>query len=173
MANPRPDHIERLAALPLLTGLPESDLWLLAATGSWQSWPPGSVLMREGEEGNWLVIVVEGHAEIALGQGPGRVVIAVVGPGELLGEAVLFRRTVPRSAEVRAATTLSGMRLEVGQLDTLARVGNGVPRVIEMAVLGTLARRIAASRDLVSEMLRAGEVPAQGLLARLKGMLGR
>lgn len=165
---------QRLSSLSLFAGVPPADLGLVAETGRWELVPAGGVVMREGEDGSDLLVVVSGRFQVAVGQGPARVVLANVGPGELLGEAVLFRRSVTRSAEVVAVDESTVLRFTNAELEALNRVGNGLPRAIEEVVLRTLARRILASRELVTRMLKEEEAPSSsgGLFSRLRGLIG-
>jgi len=167
-------RFQRLASLTLFAGMSEPDLVLVAETARWENIPAGQVVMREGEEGNDLLVVTSGRFEVSVGQGRARVTLAAVGAGEVLGEAVLFRRAVARSADVTALEESEALRLTNADLEALARVGNGLPHAVETLVLATLAERIRASRELVSAMLKAEETaPAQGgLWARLKGLVG-
>ena len=165
----------RLAGLPLFAGLPDEDLSLVAETGRWQIISAGDLLIRAGDEGTDLMVTTAGRFEVAIGAAPARTVIATVEAGELLGETVLFRRSVSRSADVAALTDGEALRFSNAELEALIRVGNGVPRAIEAAVLRTLARRIKGSRELVQSMLRGDDAPAAsgGFFARLRGLMGR
>lgn len=167
-------RFQRLAELSLVRGMAEPDLVLVAETGRWQSYAPGTTVMREGEEGDELLLVTAGRFAVVVGQNGGRAALAEVRAGEVLGEAVLFRRVVRRSADVVALEESEAIAFSNGELEALARVGNGLPRAIEDLVLETLARRILASRDLVARMLRGEEPPPSGggLFARLKGLFG-
>ncbi len=165
-------RFQRLVALNLFAGMPEPDLVLVAETGRWETFTPGQVVMREGEEGSDMLVVTSGRFTVSVGQGAARVALAEVGPGELLGEAALFRRAVSRSADVVAAVESEAIRLSNGDLEALARVGNGLPRAVEELVLDTLTRRILASRELVTRMLEKEEAPSGGFFSRLKGLVG-
>ena len=166
-------QVQRLRGLPLFADVPESHLGDLAAQQAWEEIPAGAVLLKQGDEGSWLYVVISGRFEVAVGQGRTRVALAVVGEGELLGEAALFRRTVTRSAEVRALTQAEVLRLDVSDLEALQQRGSAVPRAIEEAVLMTLARRIGGSRDAIAQMLRSEDAANKGFFEKLKGFLGR
>lgn len=167
------EPVERLAGLPLFAEVPRAHLEDVLATEAWEQVPAGSVLMRQGDEGSSLYVVATGQFEVALGEGKSRVAIAVVGPGQLLGEAALFRRSVVRSAEVRALTDAEVLRLDVAGLESLMQRGSAVPRAVETAVLLTLARRIHGSREAIGAMLRSEEAAHRGFFDKLRGFLGR
>ena len=114
----------RLAGLPLFAGLPDEDLSLVAETGRWQIISAGDLLIRAGDEGTDLMVTTAGRFEVAIGAAPARTVIATVEAGELLGETVLFRRSVSRSADVAALTDGEALRFSNAELEALIRVGN-------------------------------------------------
>lgn len=167
-------RFQRLTSLKLFSGMPEADLVLVAETGRWETFAPGQPVMTEGDEGSDMLVVTDGRFAVSVGQGKGRVVLAEVGPGELLGEAALFRQSVRRSADVVSLGDGEALRLSNGDLEALTRVGNGVPGAVEQLVLRTLASRLQASRELVARLLKEEETPSTsgGLFSRLKGLIG-
>jgi pilus assembly protein CpaE len=62
----------------------------------------GSVIINQGDPGDSLYIIQEGHAEIVVDEAPGHsITIAFLGPGDFFGEMALISEE-PRSATVRA-----------------------------------------------------------------------
>ena len=100
---------EFMRRLPLFSGLSEEDLERLYQMASVTSVGPGALLIREGEEGDALYIVIEGELEIIKGLGVREQVIATRGSGEVVGEMALLEQS-RRSASARA---LSDTRLLV------------------------------------------------------------
>lgn len=134
-----------------------------------------ALLMDVGDKGNDLVIVLTGGFAVELGSGDGMLPLAFVGPGEILGEAALFRSGSIRSARVRAVENGMIIRLDAMVLDALSREENGVPRALEEAVMRTLARRVhdsvAAIDGVLSSAFEADE--PRGTFARLKEFFRR
>jgi signal transduction histidine kinase len=93
--------IEFLRRIPLFADLPEADLAALYRRAEPMTLAAGEWLMREGEIGDALYAVVEGGIEITVKSGEQEVVLAVRGPGEVIGELALLEQT-PRSASGRA-----------------------------------------------------------------------
>ncbi len=60
---------------------------------------PGDFLFREGESGDKMYVLLEGNAEIMVGD----LVVEAAGPGALLGEMALIDNS-PRTASVVAKT---------------------------------------------------------------------
>ncbi|MBB4266329.1 cyclic nucleotide-binding domain-containing protein [Roseospira visakhapatnamensis] len=65
---------------------------------------PGEVLFREGDTGDRAYVVRHGRLEVSRRFGSAEVVIAVDGPGTIVGEMALIDDS-PRSATVRALET--------------------------------------------------------------------
>jgi len=89
--------------VPLLNDLPRSELDNLASTLQIVTLKAGQVLFREDENGESLFIVLEGQLEVLLGLGKtDEKVIAVLGPGEFIGEMSLLIPGRARTASIRA-----------------------------------------------------------------------
>ncbi len=93
--------IEFLRRVPLFADLPEADLQALYQRAEPMTLAAGEWLMREGEMGDALYAVLEGEIEITKRSGEQVMVLAVRGPGEVIGEMALLEQT-PRSATGRA-----------------------------------------------------------------------
>lgn len=97
--------VDELAALDLFSGTDRADLAEIAGRGVELDLPAGRFLMRSGSEAREFVVILDGHAEVAIGGRP----VSYVGPGSCCGEMSLVdgRR---RTADVRA---LAPMRVFV------------------------------------------------------------
>ncbi len=102
--------IEFLRRLSLFADLPEADLHALYQRAEPMTLPSGEWLMREGEIGDALYAVLEGGIEITKRSGEQEVVLAVRGPGEVIGELALLEQT-PRSASGRAVQDTQLLRI--------------------------------------------------------------
>lgn len=104
-----------LESVPLFSSLPAVEVDVLAATLESQSLRDGAILFREGEPGESLYVVLGGGVEIvkALGTDTERV-LALSGPGDLIGEMSLLEPGERRSASarVRHAAEVVEMRRE-------------------------------------------------------------
>ena len=82
---------------------------------------PGAVVMREGERGQGLLVLVEGSAEVLKqGRDGGEVPIAGVEAPTVLGEMSLITER-PHSATVRALTACEFQLLTRSQFDRLIK----------------------------------------------------
>lgn len=97
---------------------------------------PGAVLCEQGRVAQECWVVVSGEAEVKVG---GDQVVAVVGPGETIGEMGLLDH-LPRSATVTARSRMQLLRVDSQRFDELLGASP-----VAHALLEILSRRI---RDL-------------------------
>ncbi|HWI51390.1 MAG TPA: patatin-like phospholipase family protein [Symbiobacteriaceae bacterium] len=115
-----------LRELPLLAGVSDSDLALLADHCRWAWHQPGETIVRQGEAQMEFCIVVRGQAEVQLaGDLPTR--LALLGPGDFFGElSVLTGGPAPASVVAREMVSLlcvtaEGLNQLLKSSDHLAR----------------------------------------------------
>lgn len=103
---------------------------------------PGQVLFREGDMGDRAYVVREGKLEVSRRVGSAEVVIAIEGPGTILGEMALIDDQ-PRSATIRAMepTRLTVVPKEAFQFH-LARTDPVIRMLLERFT--TIIRSISA-----------------------------
>jgi len=136
------DDIDRMLLLrgvPRFAALSPEDLQRLAATASERFVPTGEALVREGEPGDELIVIVAGDVRVERADGTGVRFLRRYEAGDHIGElAVLTER--PRAATVIAEHDVRGLVVS----------GAGLRAILQerplaaMAMLATLASRIAA-----------------------------
>jgi signal transduction histidine kinase len=102
--------IEALRAAPLFAGLADADLERLAATVERQTLAPGELLIREGDPGDAMYVVVSGELDVTKRAGATEQPLARVGPGAIQGEIAALQGT-ERQASVRAITNVEVLRI--------------------------------------------------------------
>lgn len=137
-----------------LQGLAEEDLDELAREAAVRFFPPGAVICREGERGDAVFLVAEGHVEVVkrLDDQSERH-LHDAGPGELFGEMAILGEDI-RTATVRAVepTTL----LEVGREPFLAVLERSPS--LGLRILIRLTRRLReADQQAIADLRRANE----------------
>jgi signal transduction histidine kinase len=128
--------LEQLRAAPLLADLPDAVLRRLLEAAPQEVLGEGEVLLREGEQATALYVVLEGELQVTKRYDTSDVLLAVCGPGELLGELSMAHGR-PRSATVRAVTAARLLRVEGDTMTELLTE----PRVA-VILLGTVTRRL-------------------------------
>lgn len=101
--------LDELRKIPLFADLSEEDLERLYRMAETVSIPAGQLVLREGDSGDSLFVVLDGELEVTKRQGSQDVLLALYKPGQFFGEMALLEQA-PRSASVR---TLQESRLLV------------------------------------------------------------
>jgi CRP/FNR family transcriptional regulator, cyclic AMP receptor protein len=105
------DKEQALAKVGLFEGLNPKYLKGLAGIATERSFKPGDYLMRQGESGIGLFIILSGKVRVEKTDSSGRKVeVAENGPGDILGEMAVFDGA-PRSASVNALVETSSLVL--------------------------------------------------------------
>ncbi len=102
---------DQLRNIPLFHDLPESDLDDLAAKVTERSFAEGEALVRRGESGDSLFLIIDGAVKITSVNAQGdELPLNECGPGETIGEMSLFDQA-PRSASVIALSPTHALEL--------------------------------------------------------------
>lgn len=129
----RDEKLQLLRTVPLFTGLSNRELQRIGELVDEVDLPSGRVLMRQGESGAEMLVVVDGSARIERDGA----VIADSGAGEVLGEIALLDGG-PRTATV--TLTRDSRLLVLGRREFQA-VMDELPDV-RLRVLEAVARRL-------------------------------
>lgn len=118
------EEARELAALvaghDLFRRLPPEVLSALIARGSRVGFADGAALMRQGEPGDFALILVSGSAEVAIATGFGDVQLATLAAPAVVGEIAPFTG-VTRTADVRAVGEVSAVRIPAPDLVAATR----------------------------------------------------
>jgi CRP/FNR family transcriptional regulator, cyclic AMP receptor protein len=121
---------------------------------------PGTVVLREGERGQGLFVLVEGSAEILKHGGQGRdVVITGVEAPTVLGEMSLVTDR-PHSATVRALTPCEFQLLTRSQFDRLLKSESLAAYKVVAALADVIAWRLDRMDEKVVELTRRADCPS-------------
>ncbi|MCO6450425.1 MAG: CoA-binding protein [Caldilineales bacterium] len=141
-----------LKKVPLFATLTDDDLSRLCEMVEEVFVPAGEDLFEEGAPGDKAYVVQEGHVEILKASGGRQVLLAVRGPGDVIGEMSLIEEA-PRNATVRARTDVKFLAISQEQLDQLLENSPSAAK----ALLHTVLSRMRATMGMV----RQGEKMAQ------------
>ncbi len=134
MSDSNLDHADRVAALrrvPLFHRLSTATLYELARRTKRIAAPPGTALVRQGEPGDHLGILVSGTAEVTC---DGRT-IGSLGAGDFFGEMALVDGD-PRSATITTTGDVEMLRVGAADFDALLNL----PHVARALLRGMCAR---------------------------------
>jgi serine/threonine protein phosphatase PrpC len=151
-----------LLRMPLFQRLNERELLRVMQVVEVIGWKPGEVIVREGERGDELFIVLSGQCEITRGE----TVLLQVGPGDHFGEMALIR-AMPRSATVTAIQPSELISLRRADFFEILRKEHEVAVKMLWQFLGVLADRLDqtnsqlhnAKRELAAEDITSDIFP--------------
>ena len=92
------DKAAALARVPLFAGISDESMSALADATGEQDFEPGQFIVRQGQVGTGLYVIVAGSVKVLRGSDE----LATLGPGEFFGELSVIDQE-PRNASVQAA----------------------------------------------------------------------
>lgn len=131
-----------LRPVPIFRGLSKGALLAVARQSTEVTYPPDAVVIREGDPGNSLCIIVAGTVEVRKGDR----VVAELTAGDFFGELSLIDGE-PRSADVVALDDVSLLTLTAANFDPLLS-----DPYFARAILRSLARRFRDVLDATAEV---------------------
>ena len=135
-----------LKEIPLFGAMPETDLQKVCQSVVTKTWFAGEVLFKEGSAGDEAFVVHKGEIEITKESNGRDVLLAVRGPGTLLGEMALLEST-PRTATIKARTDC---QLYVISKDSLDRVLHSSPKAMA-SIFKTILSRLRDNQQQLQQ----------------------
>jgi len=143
-----------------LAGVETGAVALLRAEGRARRFRTGATLFHEGDDSDWIGLVVKGRVKVSCYGADGRErLVAVIGPGELLGELSAI------DGERRSATATALDPLDVHVLTAAEFVG--LLEENPAATLGILRSVIGRLRESDKRRVEFGALDTVGRVARL------
>ncbi len=145
-------HFSVLRKMAFFTEFEDVEVWEVLRIGSWREVEPGTLIMREGEEGKNFGIVIEGEVEVSL---DGRR-IGILGPGEVFGETAWLDRYGGK----RTATIVSACRLTYLEIhaSALALASEECVEHFRDRLMSVLVRRFSESNRRLAERAEASSL---------------
>jgi len=146
-----PALFNALASIPVLTGINPAAQTLLAEQGIVHDFPAGAWIVREGDEGHSLFILVEGDVEVIKHADRAHAVtLATLRAGNFFGEMCVVD-PVPRVASVHALTPVKAIEIKAA---TLYHLFKAMPDQYSIVILN-LARDMARRLRKIDEAFSA------------------
>ena len=131
------ERILLLREIPIFAELSPEDLKLVAETAREEWYPQNTVVFHQGNEGNVMFVIVEGHLAVLRMVNEVEQVLAQRGPGDFVGEMAVIE-SAPRVATLR---TQSDVRVLAIDGETFKGILRERPDV-SFAVLRSISRRL-------------------------------
>ncbi len=139
---PTSELAKRLRKVTILGALSHPQLKTLAEWTEVVAFDKGETVVKRGDKGNGLYLILDGSAEVRRGSRT----LARLGAGQFFGEMSLFDN-LPRSADV---VTLQSSKMAVLQKWQFWSFAAGEPGVV-LSVLEEMSRRIRAADHALAE----------------------
>jgi hypothetical protein len=131
------ERVLLLREIPIFADLSPEDLKRMAEIAREEWYPQDTVIFRQGDEGNMMLVIVAGQLQVLRTMNGREVVLAQRGPGDFVGEMAIIE-SAPRSATL---ITKSEARLLSIDADTFRSILHERPEV-SFAVLRSVSRRL-------------------------------
>jgi CRP/FNR family cyclic AMP-dependent transcriptional regulator len=142
---------EFLARIPIFGGLPPDALERIIEAGSMVEAAAGTQLIAEGEQAKRVFVVWEGELEIMKRGTGGDIRLAVLRPGDCVGEMSLID-IQPRSATVRTLIDSRLFRLDHTEIARLYRSHSDVYLMLVMNIAREISRRLRRADQVLANM---------------------
>jgi CRP-like cAMP-binding protein len=139
---PKNELAKQLKKVSILGALSQGQLRTLANWASVLAFEEGETVVKRGDTGNGLYLILDGSAEVRRGSRS----LARLGAGQFFGEMSLFDNQ-PRSADV---VTLSPSKIAVLQKWEFWGFAAGQPGVV-LSILEEMSRRLRAADEKLAE----------------------
>jgi len=108
------DKFALLRSMRFFSAFTDQELWEVVEIGIWQRLASGTVVLREGERGDFFCITIDGEMQVT----KNKKLLTVLEPGECFGEmAYLSLSGSDRGATVTAAVDSRILRVRVAELE--------------------------------------------------------
>lgn len=139
-------EVDILRRIPLFANIEPSKLKLMAFTSERLTFAGGERLFSEGEEGDAAYIIIDGTADVVVGDEV-PLTVAQVGRNDIVGEIAILC-DVPRTATVVATSELTTLRITK---ELFFRMVQDFPE-IGIEVMRVLAHRLENTTRLLREV---------------------
>jgi CRP-like cAMP-binding protein len=172
-----PQEEEVVRRAPLFTALDEAAALSLRTSMDTVKIAKGSILFKEGDDGEHLYVIIDGKLKLGTSSGDGREnLLSILGPGEMFGELSLFDPG-PRTSTATAVTDAKLLSLSHEKVIPWLKQN---PEV-SLQLLTRLSQRLRRTNEAVGDLVfsdvpgrvakalidlgdRFGKITAEGLL---------
>jgi small-conductance mechanosensitive channel/CRP-like cAMP-binding protein len=158
-----------IGAIPLFSTLSDEQKRTLATGARDLLFAPGQELFHQNDPGECFYIIRHGTVDVLIhpdGGGTSEHKVATLGPGEFFGEMSALTGQ-PRTATVRAASSLTCIEIDKADLHTLFQADPAIMEQISRLIAQRDAERAAIAQGLTDVPPTAARADQQNLLQRM------
>ncbi len=182
---------EAVRSVALFADLPDADIERLCEGSSVVELDGGEIVFAEGDTGDAAYVITAGELEVVKAAGAREILLAVRGPGDVVGEMALLD-AAPRMATVRARGATSLVSIPKQRMDELLAGSATAARALfgvllnrwretesrlrqseRMAQLGTLTAGLAHELNNPAAAVRRGADQLRAAVDRHAALVGR
>ena len=141
---PESEKFERLRAFHFFREFSDVEIWEIVRLSEWRSLDVGTVVMKEGEPGNYFCVLVGGRLRV-LKQGH---LLNTLSPGDCFGEMALF--AAGRGARTSSVEATSEARILTIRAPSLLRASAVCQMHFYKGFLEVLATRLSIANNLIA-----------------------
>lgn len=149
-----------LRRIKILAEMKDAQLAHLADFLEFQEWPQHAEVVRQGEPGDAMFLIMKGELRARTMMGGRETILTTFGVGDFFGEMSLFDKG-PRSADVVANVDCTLLRLTTSAFDRLTREMPSLATPFLQATARTLSARIRADNKRLTRVTQ--QFSASGL----------
>lgn len=143
------ERILFLKRVPLFENLSPGDIKQVAALAQEESFSDGASLVREGDIGDVMFIIVSGEVRVWISQGQKEIELARRKAGEYVGEMALISKE-PRSATVSAVGDVRTLSIDQRSFESLLRDRPDASLAVIQVLCERLKEADAKSRQTIA-----------------------
>jgi uncharacterized protein len=129
--------------IPLFAGLSPSQARVVVLMGEVRRFKPGETIVRQGDTGNEMYVILDGRTEVWASDGVGhRQRVAEHKRGDVFGEMALVRHGVRRTADVVAGTDVEVLAVDQRFLQRVERRYPRIAAKVFLNLTGVLSDRL-------------------------------
>ena len=132
-------------SIPVLHGLSTAGCRILAQMANVRDVPAGEMLMRSGDQGDDMYMIIDGKVEVSIDTPSGRNVLGTSSRGDMVGDVGFYTRR--RTADVEVIEDTRLLRLTPRTLDRLRKRYPKIASVLFHNLNEILAGRVAATTE--------------------------
>ncbi|HEY9228738.1 MAG TPA: cyclic nucleotide-binding domain-containing protein [Gemmatimonadaceae bacterium] len=136
----------------------EGPLSKLSPILEFQEFADGAVVLREGDDGDWLGVVLDGEGIVEKrieGTADGVEIVALISRGDMIGEMAFVDRK-PRSATIRARGRMQLARLQRAAFRAAMSEDPESAEILVGTLLSTMSARLRDSTEAIVALYQAG-----------------
>ena len=137
-----------VSSSPLFSDLSQVDINFIASRGNTKTIPKNTILLNEGDESDFLCVILQGQVKVFVSEENGKeVILNIQGPGEYFGELSLIDE-VPRSASVITSKRSRIVFISRAEFETCL-VDNPT---LALKLIRSLTQRVRELTDIVKNL---------------------